>query len=71
MASMRKNSRSKNAAAVKCDRPTRTPPDPSRELAIDIVEIFSSLLREEEMHDAFVEVYERIEKRWVELKQSE
>jgi hypothetical protein len=71
MASMRKNSRSKIAAAVKCDRPTRKPPDPIRALAIDIVDIFASLLREEEMHDAFVEVYGRIEQRWIELKQRE
>ena len=44
------------------------PHDPIRDLAIAIVEIFSGLLREEEMRDAFVEVYERIKGRLEELK---
>ncbi len=39
------------------------PPDPIRDLAIEIVEIFAGLLREEELRDAFVEVYERIKGR--------
>ena len=42
--------------------------DPIRDLAIEIVEMFASLLREEEMRDAFVEVYERIKRRVAELK---
>jgi hypothetical protein len=44
------------------------PADPIRDLAIEIVEIFAGLLREEEMRDAFVEVYERIKGRLAELK---
>jgi hypothetical protein len=44
------------------------PADPIRDLAIEIVEILASLLREEEMRDAFVEVYERIKERFAELK---
>jgi hypothetical protein len=46
----------------------RKPTDPIRDLAIEIVEIFANLLREEEMRDAFVEVYERIKGRLAELK---
>ena len=49
----------------------RMPADPVRDLAIEIVEIFASLLREEEMRDAFVEVYERIKGRLAELKGAE
>ena len=47
------------------------PADPIRDLAIEIVEIFASLLREEEMRDAFVEVYERIKGRLAELQRTE
>jgi hypothetical protein len=49
-------------------RSKANPADPIRELAIEIVEIFASLLREEEMRDAFVEVYERIKRSVAELK---
>ncbi len=42
--------------------------DPIRELAIEIVEIFAGLLREEELRDAFDEVYDRIKRRLVELE---
>jgi hypothetical protein len=48
---------------VRCNRVAgmeRTPPDPIRDLAIEIVEIFAGLLREE--------VYERIKGRLEELK---
>ena len=34
--------------------------DVIRETAIKIVGIFAPLLREEEQHDAFIEVYERV-----------
>jgi hypothetical protein len=47
------------------------PADPIRDLAIEIVDIFAGLLREEEMRDAFVEVYERIKGRLSELKGKE
>jgi hypothetical protein len=46
----------------------RKPADPVHDLAIEIVEIFASLLREEEIRDAFVEVYERIKERLAEWK---
>lgn len=72
---MVRTSRSKNttAVAVRCDGVAGMPreansPDPLRDLAIDIVEIFAALLREEEMHDAFVEVYGRLVGRWSELQ---
>ena len=47
------------------------PINPIRDLAIEIVEIFAGLLREEERRDAFVEVYERIKGRLSELKGQE
>jgi hypothetical protein len=65
---------SKSAAAAKCrrSRDARTkPPDPIRDLAIEIVELFAGLLREEEIRDAFLEVYERIKGRLTELKAQE
>jgi hypothetical protein len=49
-------------------RSKANPADPIRELAIEIVEIFASLMREEEMRDAFVEVYERIKTHLEEMK---
>jgi hypothetical protein len=53
------------------ERVKSKPVDPVRDLAIEIVEIFASLLREEEMRDAFVEVNERIKGRLAELKGTE
>jgi hypothetical protein len=49
----------------------RKPADPIRDLAFEIVEIFASLLREEEMRDAFVEVYERIKGHLADLQRME
>ncbi len=43
--------------------------DPIRDLAIAIVNIFASLLREDEMRDAYVEVYEHIKSRLGTLKE--
>jgi hypothetical protein len=60
---MVRTSRNRITAAVRCNRVAgmeRTPPDPIRDLAIEIVEIFAGLLREE--------VYERIKGRLEELK---
>jgi hypothetical protein len=71
---MARTSRNRIAVAVKCDRVEkneRKPIDPIWDLAIEIVEIFAGLLREEEMRDAFVEVYERIKGRLSELKGKE
>jgi hypothetical protein len=71
---MARTIRNRIAAAVKCNRMAEMeakPPDPIRDLAIEIVDIFAGLLREEEMRDAFVEVYERIKGRLSELKGKE
>ena len=73
VASMVRTSRNRSAAVTRCDRASETrteckPRDPIRDLAIEIVEIFASVLREEEMRDAVVEVYERIKGRLDELK---
>jgi hypothetical protein len=64
-------SRNRIAAAVRCSSGAgkeEMSPDSIRDLAIEIVEIFAGLLREEEMRDAFVEVYERIKGRLEELR---
>jgi hypothetical protein len=55
VAYMVRTSRNRTAAVVKCNRMAgmeAKPADPIRDLAIEIVEIFAGLLREDEMRDA-------------------